>query len=345
MRVAVAWSRRSGAGRMHQIVHIIQLLLDSPDVHVTTAGTTCCISVHTAGGSIPAACVEAYPRHVCADFGVICPYRKQVLFVRKALRQHHLGAVRVGTVDDYQGQQAKVVIISTVCVCVCLCVCVSVFVSVCDPSSGLAPHLPQWCVVRQVLSHNYGYFGDTPVVDETLDTVAGAGAGAGAGAVVGDETSKSSSAPASNGRHHSSASTAPGLLGNPKLFNVALTRAQALNIVVGNPSVLVADAYWGRLLDYCADNDAYRGVRLPSMLPVHCSPLTPHTLCSQCPCPELGFHTAAQEPGLDPDTGLVSRLAAMALRGALLGPGDVAKHMPSDLDMYYADEQQWRVML
>ena len=56
-------------------------------------------------------------------------------------------------------------------------------------------------------------------------------------------------------------SSLPGFLNNPKLFNVALTRAQALNIVVGNPSVLVQDPYWSRLLEYCADNDAYRGVR------------------------------------------------------------------------------------
>ena len=41
-------------------------------------------------------------------------FRKQVLKIRQLLRKIGLGAVRVGTVDDYQGQEEKVVIISTV---------------------------------------------------------------------------------------------------------------------------------------------------------------------------------------------------------------------------------------
>ena len=45
---------------------------------------------------------------------MICPYRKQVLYVRQVLRQADLGAVRVGTVHDYQGQEAKVIIVTTV---------------------------------------------------------------------------------------------------------------------------------------------------------------------------------------------------------------------------------------
>jgi hypothetical protein len=48
------------------------------------------------------------------DVGVIAPYRAQVLRLRQLLRGRGLGAVRVGTVDDYQGQEERVMFISTV---------------------------------------------------------------------------------------------------------------------------------------------------------------------------------------------------------------------------------------
>ncbi len=47
------------------------------------------------------------------DIGVIAPYRKQVQKIRLLLRKDGLDAVRVGTVDDYQGQEERVVFIST----------------------------------------------------------------------------------------------------------------------------------------------------------------------------------------------------------------------------------------
>ena len=41
--------------------------------------------------------------HVSAtDIGVMAPYRSQVQKLRLLLRERGLGAVRVGTVDDYQ---------------------------------------------------------------------------------------------------------------------------------------------------------------------------------------------------------------------------------------------------
>lgn len=39
----------------------------------------------------------------------------QVQKVRLLLRERGLGAVRVGTVDDYQGQEERIIFISTVC--------------------------------------------------------------------------------------------------------------------------------------------------------------------------------------------------------------------------------------
>jgi helicase MOV-10 len=50
-----------------------------------------------------------------------------------------------------------------------------------------------------------------------------------------------------------------GFLRNPKRFNVAITRAKALLIVIGNPFVLAGDANWNRLLRFCIDHKAYIG--------------------------------------------------------------------------------------
>ncbi|XP_073243084.1 putative helicase mov-10-B.1 isoform X2 [Porites lutea] len=47
-----------------------------------------------------------------------------------------------------------------------------------------------------------------------------------------------------------------GFLNNPKRFNVAITRAQALLILVGNPDMLCLDGNWRRFLEHCSANDA-----------------------------------------------------------------------------------------
>lgn len=54
--------------------------------------------------------------NVSADhFGIIATYRMQVAKIRRVLRARNLGNVRVGCIHDYQGQEARIVIISTVC--------------------------------------------------------------------------------------------------------------------------------------------------------------------------------------------------------------------------------------
>jgi len=80
---------------------LIQRLLDSPEYGVSTN-----------------------------DIGVIAPYRKQVQKIRLLLRKENLGAVRVGTVDDYQGRHCLCVVGgwgggSGLCACVCMCVKIS----------------------------------------------------------------------------------------------------------------------------------------------------------------------------------------------------------------------------
>lgn len=76
-----------------------------------------------------------------------------------------------------------------------------------------------------------------------------------------------------------------GFLGDPKKFNVALTRAQALAVVVGNPNLLVGEDYWRDLLLFCRDNDAIRG----------------------CPCPALQVRAKCHKPYVIPGIpGLLS---------------------------------------
>jgi hypothetical protein len=54
-----------------------------------------------------------------------------------------------------------------------------------------------------------------------------------------------------------------GFLDNPKRFNVAVTRACSLLVIVGNPAVLATDPHWGELLRLCLRRGAYTGVEPP----------------------------------------------------------------------------------
>ena len=51
-----------------------------------------------------------------------------------------------------------------------------------------------------------------------------------------------------------------GFLNNPKRFNVAVTRASSLLIIVGNPNVFVSDPHWGKVLRSCQELGAYKGI-------------------------------------------------------------------------------------
>ena len=50
-----------------------------------------------------------------------------------------------------------------------------------------------------------------------------------------------------------------GFVKNPKRFNVAVTRAQALLIIVGNPYLLQRDPCWGSMINFCHYEGAYTG--------------------------------------------------------------------------------------
>ncbi|KAF6020898.1 MOV10L1 [Bugula neritina] len=116
--------------------------------------------------------------------GVITPYRKQVEKIRQLMGSVGVDPeVKVGSVEEFQGQERQVIIVST------------------------------------VRSRTEG-------VD-----------------ALGKRTAQSL-----------------GFLTNSKRFNVTVSRAQALLIVVGNPHILSQDTHWKHLIDYCVENSCYIGV-------------------------------------------------------------------------------------
>ncbi|PNF41191.1 hypothetical protein B7P43_G01458 [Cryptotermes secundus] len=52
-----------------------------------------------------------------------------------------------------------------------------------------------------------------------------------------------------------------GFVANAKRFNVAITRARSLLIIVGNPHILEADERWRHLINFCCKLNSYRGCR------------------------------------------------------------------------------------
>lgn len=121
-----------------------------------------------------------------SQIGVITPYAKQKEKIRKYLRSKGLDGVTVGTTEEFQGSERRVIIIST---------------TRSDPS---------------MISFD--------------------------------------------ARHHL------GFIANPQRFNVAVTRAQALLIVVGNPLLLGHDKCWGALLRHCVRRGGYDGPPLSEEL-------------------------------------------------------------------------------
>ncbi|KAM4562218.1 putative helicase mov-10-B.2 [Odontesthes bonariensis] len=121
------------------------------------------------------------------DIGIIAPYRKQVQKIRRALEKvgkefkfKDMNTLKVGSVEEFQGQERRVIMVSTV------------------RSSS-----------------------DNLEIDKKFNL---------------------------------------GFVKNEKRFNVAVTRAKALLIVVGNPRVLNSDTTWARFIQYCRDEGGYTGI-------------------------------------------------------------------------------------
>lgn len=117
------------------------------------------------------------------DIGVITPYRQQVSKIRNALESLEVFDTKIGSVEQFQGQEREVIIVST---------------------------------VRSTVKHNEH--------DKTFCL---------------------------------------GFLSNPKRFNVAMTRARSLLIIVGNPHIIAKDWHWDQMLCHCVDNSSYKGCALP----------------------------------------------------------------------------------
>lgn len=113
------------------------------------------------------------------DIGIITPYHKQVVQIRDLLLELNLKLPKISSVEAFQGQERKVIIISA------------------------------------VRSYNN-------LIDEDVK--------------------------------HSL-----GFVASPTRLNVAITRARALLIILGNPKLLVLDPYWRSLLTYCIDCGGYTG--------------------------------------------------------------------------------------
>ncbi|KAI6692557.1 hypothetical protein NL676_020267 [Syzygium grande] len=118
-----------------------------------------------------------------SNIGVITPYQQQVVKIKKVLETYDMSGVKVGSVEQFQGQEREVIIVST---------------------------------VRSTLKHT------------EFD------------------------------RAH-----CLGFLSNPRRFNVAVTRARSLLVIIGNPHIVSKDPHWEKLLQYCVDNNSYQGCPLP----------------------------------------------------------------------------------
>uniref|UniRef100_A0A3Q3W9K6 RNA helicase n=1 Tax=Mola mola TaxID=94237 RepID=A0A3Q3W9K6_MOLML len=113
------------------------------------------------------------------DIGIIAPYRKQVIIQFKTQNLKDIMTLKVGSVEEFQGQERRVIIV---------------------------------CTVRS--SPDY------TEIDKQFNL---------------------------------------GFVKNEKRFNVAVTRAKALLIVVGNPRILNTDPTWARFIQYCKDEGGYTG--------------------------------------------------------------------------------------
>ncbi|TNN76493.1 putative helicase mov-10-B.1 [Liparis tanakae] len=129
---------------------------------------------------------KGLPKLCPKDIGIISPYRKQVEKIQMALksvkalkRWGDLKELKVGSVEEFQGQERKVIMLST---------------------------------VRSSLNYIK--------MDKDFSI---------------------------------------GFLSNEKRFNVALTRARSLLIVVGNPVILNKDPTWEKLIRYCVKEKGYTG--------------------------------------------------------------------------------------
>ncbi|KAF0022536.1 hypothetical protein F2P81_025162 [Scophthalmus maximus] len=155
------------------------------------------------------------------DIGIIAPYRKQVQKIRQALNKVekdlnivNMKTLKVGSVEEFQGQERRVILVSTV-----------------RSSSSYMDFDTQF---------QLGFVKNKKVRDSRSTPV--------------DEHDEHDEHDLTIDDCHDSF-----LL---QRFNVAVTRAKALLIVVGNPRVLNTDATWASFMQHCSEGGGYDGVKL-----------------------------------------------------------------------------------
>ncbi|CAH1392762.1 unnamed protein product [Nezara viridula] len=122
------------------------------------------------------------PDHI----GIITPYQLQVLKIRQMLEKLNIEPPKLGSVEEFQGQEKMIIIMS---------------------------------VVRS----NFEFI--------SYDT-----------------------------------QRALGFVRNPRRLNVAISRARAMLIIIGNPHLLCFDQHWKKIIKHCVANNYYTGCDLPSGL-------------------------------------------------------------------------------
>ncbi|CAH2038844.1 unnamed protein product [Thlaspi arvense] len=151
------------------------------------------------------------------DIGVITPYRQQVMKIKEVLDRLEMTGVKVGSVEQFQGQEKQVIIIST---------------------------------VRSTIKH------------KDFDKA-----------------------------------YCLGFLSNPRRFNVAITRAISLLVIIGNPHIICQDMNWSKLLWRCVDNSAYQGCDLPAREEFVEEPYNQEEACREYSVEEAWINSAEVKNG------------------------------------------------
>ncbi|KAJ8508765.1 hypothetical protein ONZ45_g9006 [Pleurotus djamor] len=180
------------------------------------------------------------------DIGVITPYHAQVMRIRTLLRPVADG-VKVASVEEFQGQERKVMIVSTV------------------RSSRE--------FVEYDLRHTLGF------------------------------------------------------VANPRRFNVTVTRAQALLIIVGDPAVLSLDPLWRSFLNYIHTNGGWKGP-------------DPNWNTGDPVRSAGGFDKQMKQKGFDDMNEFTEMIEALTLHAASAEPEDEqTEQAEANVDRPWADQE------
>jgi hypothetical protein len=257
--------RYENPGEAAAVVWAVQLLLaeSAAEAHHEAPAPTRAWLPH-AGVEVTLPAVPPPPRTLALraeDIGVIAPFRSAVVALRAALRAAKLPAVSVGVPSVFQGQEKRVIIISTVLSTNCG---VRLMARRKAQQEAFGP-------LRGAPSAAAG--GEVAVAAPAAPAYSCGGGGSGSGgpcpppssAGVGLLSTKrvgwASAIPLG-----ASSVTPLGLFCDPRGFNVSLTRAQSLLLCVGDPKVWAMDKWWAAFLQMCVDKHAYvgyEGTKLP----------------------------------------------------------------------------------